>query len=150
MKHPVNIELLTGNKLITIQPSHITVKWQKMTTNQEKQIVETIKKVMVNNNYRIAYEEAVKMAKEMKITERADFFPFIFALDIRGEKADEFMNYVLGINENKIYRVQLVFDDTIALYENDKITVYATENEQDAKRVFEKLSENKNLKYILK
>ena len=54
-------------------------------------------------------------------------------------------------NENKIYRVQLVFKDTIAiaLYENEKVTVYATENEQDAKRVFEKLSENKNLKYIL-
>ena len=54
--------------------------------------------------------------------------------------------------EEKIYRVQLVFKDTIAiaLYENDKVTVYATENEQDAKRVFEKLSENKNLKYILK
>ena len=68
-----------------------------MTTNQEKQIVETIKKVMGNNNYRIAYEESVKMAKEMKISERADFFPFVFALDIRGEKADEFMNNVLTI-----------------------------------------------------
>ena len=65
-----------------------------MTKNQEKQIVETIKKVIVNNNYRIAYEEAVKMAKEMKITERADFFPFVFALDIRGEKADNFINEV--------------------------------------------------------
>ena len=56
------------------------------------------------------------------------------------------------INENKIYRVQLVFKDTIAiaLYENDKVTVYATENEQEAKRVFEKLSKNKNLKYVLK
>ena len=104
---------------------------------------------MVNNNYRIAYEEAVKMAREMQITERADFFPFVFALDIRGEKADEFMNNVLGINENKIYRVQLVLNDTMALHENEKITVYATENEQEAKRVFEKLSENKNLKYIL-
>ena len=54
-------------------------------------------------------------------------------------------------NENKIYRVQLVFKDTIAiaLYENEKITVFKTENEQEAKRVFEKLSENKNLKYIL-
>ena len=31
-----------------------------------------------------------------------------------------------------------------------KVTVYATENEQEAKRVFEKLSENKNLKYVLK
>ena len=49
-----------------------------MTTNQEKQIVETIKKVMVNNNYRVAYEEATKMAKDMKILERADFFPFVF------------------------------------------------------------------------
>ena len=52
-------------------------------------------------------------------------------------------------NENKIYRVQLVFDDEIAISKDDKVTVYATENEQDAKRVFEKLSENKNLKYIL-
>ena len=54
--------------------------------------------------------------------------------------------------EEKIYRVQLVFKDTIAiaLYENEKITVFKTENEQEAKRVFKKLSENKNLKYILK
>ena len=52
--------------------------------------------------------------------------------------------------EEKIYRVQLVLNDTMALHENEKITVYATENEQDAKRVFEKLSENKNLKYVLK
>ena len=66
-----------------------------MKTNQEKQIVKKKKKVMVNNNYRIAYEEAVKMAKEMNITERSDFFPFVFALDIRGEKSDEFMNEVL-------------------------------------------------------
>ena len=65
-----------------------------MTIIKEKQIVETIKKVMVNNNYRIAYEEAVKMAKEMQITERADFFPFVFALDIRGEKADNLINEV--------------------------------------------------------
>ena len=53
-------------------------------------------------------------------------------------------------NENKIYRVQLVFDDEIAISKDDKLTVYATENEQEAKRVFEKLSENKNLKYVLK
>ena len=52
--------------------------------------------------------------------------------------------------ENKIYRVQLVLDDEIAISKDDKVTVYATENEQDAKRVFEKLSENKNLKYVLK
>ena len=52
--------------------------------------------------------------------------------------------------EEKIYRVQLVFDDEIAISKDDKVTVYATENEQDAKRVFEKLSENKNLKYVLK
>ena len=52
--------------------------------------------------------------------------------------------------KNKIYRVQLVFDDEMEISKNDKVTVYATENEQDAKRVFEKLSENKNLKYILK
>lgn len=51
--------------------------------------------------------------------------------------------------EEKIYRVQLVLNDTIALYEDEKITVFATENEQEAKRVFEKLSENKNLEYIL-
>ena len=51
--------------------------------------------------------------------------------------------------ENKIYRVQLVLNDTMALHENDKVTVYATENEQDAKQVYEKLSKNKNLKYIL-
>ena len=52
--------------------------------------------------------------------------------------------------EEKIYRVQLVFDDEIAISKDDKVTVYATENEQEAKRVFEKLSENKNLKYVLK
>ena len=51
---------------------------------------------------------------------------------------------------NKIYRVQLVFDDEIAISKDDKVTVFATENEQEAKRVFKKLSENKNLKYILK
>ena len=121
-----------------------------MTTNQEKQIVETIKKVMVNNNYRIAYEEAVKMAKEMNITERSDFFPFVFALDIRGEKADEFMNEVLMVNETKIYRINLLLNDTIAKHKDESICVFSTENEQEAKRVFEKLSENKNLKYILK
>ena len=121
-----------------------------MTTNQEKQIVETIKKVMVNNNYRMAYEEAVKMAREMKITERADFFPFVFALDIRGEKADEFMSEVLIINENKIYRINLILKETIAKYEDESICVFTTENEQEAKQVYEKLSKNKNLKYILK
>lgn len=52
--------------------------------------------------------------------------------------------------EEKIYRVQLVFNDTVALYENDKVTVFVTEDEQEAKRIFEKLSENKNLKYILR
>ena len=83
-QHLVNFERLIGNKLLTTQPSHITVKWQNMKT------------------------------------------------------------------EIKIYRVQLVFNDTVALYENDKVTVFVTENEQEAKRVFEKLSENKNLKYILR
>ena len=62
-----------------------------MNAIKEQQIVNTIKQVMTNKNYRIAYEEAVKMAKEEKITERADFFPFIFALDIRGEQADNFI-----------------------------------------------------------
>ena len=65
-----------------------------MTTQQEITIVEAIKKVMVNNNYRMAYEEAIKMAKEMKVFEKSDFFPFVFALDIRGEKADNFINEV--------------------------------------------------------
>ena len=51
--------------------------------------------------------------------------------------------------EEKIYRVQLVLNDTIAIRKDEKMCVYATVNEQDAKRVFEKLSENKNLKYIL-
>ena len=48
------------------------------------------------------------------------------------------------INDEKIYRVQLVFD------ENDKCTVYATKTKEDAERIFNKLSENNNLKYILK
>lgn len=65
-----------------------------MTTSTEKSIINTIKNVMTNKNYRVAYEEAIKMAKEMKITEKADFFPFIFALDIRAEKADQFINEV--------------------------------------------------------
>ena len=51
--------------------------------------------------------------------------------------------------EEKIYRVQLVLNDTIKSYEDEKVNVFATTNEQEAKRVFEKLSENKNLKYIL-
>ena len=50
--------------------------------------------------------------------------------------------------EKKIYRVQLVLNDTIKSYE--EVNVFQTENEQEAKRVFEKLSENKNLKYILR
>ena len=53
---------------------------------------------MNKSNYRMAYEEAVKMAKDEKINERADFFPFIFALDIRGERADNFINEVKNIN----------------------------------------------------
>lgn len=65
-----------------------------MKTSIEQNVIETIKKVMVNKNYRVAYEEAVKMAKEMKITEKTDFFPFIFALDIRGEQADNFIEEV--------------------------------------------------------
>ena len=52
--------------------------------------------------------------------------------------------------EKKIYRVQLVLNDTIKSYENDEVNVFQTENEQEAKRIFEKLSENKNLKYILR
>ena len=50
--------------------------------------------------------------------------------------------------EKKIYCVQLVLNDTIKSYE--EVNVFQTENYQDAKRVFEKLSENKNLKYILR
>ena len=50
--------------------------------------------------------------------------------------------------EKKIYRVQLVLNDTI--YGNEEVNVFQTENEQETKRVFEKLSENKNLKYILR
>ena len=123
-----------------------------MTTNQEKQIVETIKKVIVNNNYRIAYEEAVKMAKEMKVFEKSDFFPFVFALDIRGEKADNFIKEVTEneVTENeKIYRIQLILNDIIEDFDNEKITVFATKDENEAKQIFEKLSENKNLEYIL-
>ena len=52
--------------------------------------------------------------------------------------------------ETKIYRINLILNDTIARHEDESICVFATENEQEAKRVFEKLSENKNLKYILK
>ena len=69
-----------------------------MNAIKEQQIVLTIKKIMTKNNYRMAYEEAVKMAKDEKINERADFFPFIFALDIREEKADNFINEVKNIN----------------------------------------------------
>ena len=52
--------------------------------------------------------------------------------------------------ENKIYRIHLLLNDTIAKHEDESICVFATENEQEAKRVFEKLSENKKLEYILK
>ena len=69
-----------------------------MNAIKEQQIVLTIKKIMNKNNYRMAYEEAVKMAKDEKINERTDFFPFIFALDIRGERADNFINEVKNIN----------------------------------------------------
>ena len=133
-----------------------------MTTQQEITIVEAIKKVMVNNNYRMAYEEAIKMAKEMKVSEKSDFFPFVFALDIRGEKADNFIKEVTEnevtenevteneVTENeKIYRIQLILNDTIENFDNEKITVFATKDENEAKQIFEKLSENKNLKYIL-
>jgi hypothetical protein len=67
-----------------------------MKTSTESSIISTIKSIMTNKNYRVAYEEAVKIAKEMKITEKADFFLFIFALDIRGEKADQFINEVMN------------------------------------------------------
>ena len=50
--------------------------------------------------------------------------------------------------EKKIYCVQLVLNGTKKSYE--EVNVFQTENEQEAKRVFEKLSENKNLKYILR
>jgi predicted nucleic-acid-binding protein len=62
---------------------------------EEKFIINEIKLVMNNKNYRVAYEEAIKMAKEKNIKEKSDFFPFIFALDIRGEKADQFISEVL-------------------------------------------------------
>ena len=52
--------------------------------------------------------------------------------------------------EKKIYRVQLILNDTINTYENEEVNVFQTEDEQEANRVFEKLSENKNLKYILR
>ena len=52
--------------------------------------------------------------------------------------------------KEKIYLVQLVLNDTIKSYENDEVNVFQTEDEQEAKRLFEKLSENKNLKYILR
>lgn len=67
-----------------------------MKATKELQIIDTIKQVMINKNYRTAYEEAVKMAKEEKTTERSDFFPFIFALDIRGEQADNFISEVIS------------------------------------------------------
>ena len=52
--------------------------------------------------------------------------------------------------ENKIYRINLILNDTIAKYEDESICVFTTKNEQEAKHVYEKLSENKNLKYVLK
>ena len=33
-QHLVNFERLIGNKLLTTQPSHITVKWQNMKTEK--------------------------------------------------------------------------------------------------------------------
>ena len=54
------------------------------------------------------------------------------------------------VTENeKIYRIQLILNDTIENFDNEKITVFATKDENEAKQIFEKLSENKNLKYIL-
>jgi hypothetical protein len=47
-------------------------------------------------NYRIAYEEAILIAKRNKCESRSDFFPYIFALDIRGEEADDFISKVLA------------------------------------------------------
>jgi hypothetical protein len=67
-----------------------------MTRTTENSIISTISQIMKNKNYRAAYEEALIIAKEMKVRERIDFFPFIFALDIRGEEAYLFMNEVIN------------------------------------------------------
>jgi len=53
------------------------------------------------------------------------------------------------MKNQKLFRIQLILDDTIKNFDSEKITVFATKDENEAKQIFEKLSENKNLKYIL-
>jgi hypothetical protein len=68
----------------------------KMNKAKELYVITQIHEVMTNKNYRAAYEWAVKDAKERGLTERPDFFPYIFALDIRDEQADAFNAEVIG------------------------------------------------------
>ena len=51
--------------------------------------------------------------------------------------------------EKKTYRINLILNDTIAKHEDESICVFTTDDKEKAEEVFEKLSENKNLKYIL-
>ena len=51
--------------------------------------------------------------------------------------------------ETKIYRINLILNDTISSYEGESICVFTTDDKEKAEEIFEKLSENKNLKYIL-
>ena len=52
--------------------------------------------------------------------------------------------------ETKIYRINLLLNDTTDKYEDEYICVFATDDKERAEEIFEKLSENKNLKYVLK
>ena len=51
--------------------------------------------------------------------------------------------------ETKIYRINLILNDTIARHEDESICVFTTDNKEKAEEIFKKLSENRNLKYIL-
>ena len=53
--------------------------------------------------------------------------------------------------KTKIYRINLLLNDTIDKYEDEdeSICVFATDDKEKAEEIYEKLSENKNLKYVL-
>jgi HTH-type transcriptional repressor of puuD len=67
-------------------------------------IISQIGRVIENKNYRMAYEYAVADAKSRGVENREDFFPYIFALDIRGERADEFIQAVLKPDEQAVLK----------------------------------------------
>ena len=51
--------------------------------------------------------------------------------------------------ETKIYHIHLILKDTIAKHKDESICVFTTDNKEKAEEIFKKLSENRNLKYIL-